>query len=282
MSDQKVLMEEDLDQEGVLYPSPHLPELTFDTKRASSSYTQFDLLCRRFFRMYWRTPAYNLTRLIISVVLACVFAIIYQGIDYTTYTGANAGVGLTFVSSLCLGTIGFNNVMPVALRSVQLSTASRERASQPYNALWYFIAGTLAEIPYVFIASLLCCVIFYPSVGFTGYTPFFYYWMVISLNTLVFVYLGQLMVFALSSVAVASTLGSLFSGIFLLFAGYNPPLSSIPTGYKWVRYILPPTYTISVLVALVSADCPEGNTDGISCQMLQNSPPSVGEVTLME
>ncbi|KAG2766844.1 hypothetical protein Pcac1_g21749 [Phytophthora cactorum] len=52
VSDQKVLMEEDLDQEGVLYPSSHLPELTFDTKRASKSSTQFDLLCRRFFRMY--------------------------------------------------------------------------------------------------------------------------------------------------------------------------------------------------------------------------------------
>ncbi|KAJ8527440.1 hypothetical protein ON010_g14823 [Phytophthora cinnamomi] len=67
VSDQKVLMEEDLDQDGVLRPSPHLPELKFINKRASSGYIQFDLLCRRFFRMYWRTPTYNLTRLMISV-----------------------------------------------------------------------------------------------------------------------------------------------------------------------------------------------------------------------
>ncbi|KAG1698458.1 hypothetical protein DVH05_015000 [Phytophthora capsici] len=280
VSDQKILMEEDLDQEGVLYPSPHLPELKFDTKRASGSFTQFELLCRRFFRMYWRTPTYNLTRLMISVILACVFAIIYQGTDYTTYSGANAGVGLIFVSSLFLGIIGFNNVMPVAAE--ERTAFYRERASETYNALWYFIAGTLAEIPYVFLASFLFCVIFYPSVGFTGYTTFFYYWVVISLNTLVFVYLGQLMVFALPSVAVATTLGSLFSGIFLLFAGYNPPTSSIPTGYKWVHYISPPTYTISILVGLVFADCPDGSTDGISCQKLQNSPPSTGDVTLKQ
>ncbi|KAG6964549.1 hypothetical protein JG687_00005914, partial [Phytophthora cactorum] len=166
VSDQKVLMEEDLDQEGVLYPSSHLPELTFDTKRASKSSTQFDLLCH-----------------------------------YSTYSGANAGVSPIFM----------------------------------YNALWYFTAGTLVEIPYIFVASLVFCIIFFPSVGITGYATFIYYWLVISLNTLVFVYLGQLMVLALPSVAVAATLESLFSGIFLLFAGYNPPASSIPTGYKWGR-----------------------------------------------
>ncbi|POM80587.1 Pleiotropic drug resistance protein ABC Superfamily, partial [Phytophthora palmivora] len=36
ISDQKVLMEEDLDQEGVLHPSSHLPEVKFQTKRASN------------------------------------------------------------------------------------------------------------------------------------------------------------------------------------------------------------------------------------------------------
>ncbi|KAG2766915.1 hypothetical protein PC129_g16321 [Phytophthora cactorum] len=151
--------------------------------------------------------------------------------------------------------------MPVAAE--ERTAFYRERAPQMYNALWYFTAGTLVEIPYIFVASLVFCIIFFPSVGITGYATFIYYWLVISLNTLVFVYLGQLMVLALPSVAVAATLESLFSGIFLLFAGYNPPASSIPTGYKWVHYISPPTYTIAILVALVFADCPDGSSDGI-------------------
>jgi len=277
-SDQKVLMEEDLDQDGVLHPSSQLPELKFDTKRASNSYTQFYLLCLRFFRMYWRTPTYNLTRLMICVLLGCVFGVIYQGTDYSTYAGANAGVGLVFVSTIFLGLISFNSVMPVA--ADERTAFYRERASQTYNALWYFIAGTLVEIPYIFISTLLFTIIFYPSVGFTGYVTFFYYWLVVSMNALLFVYFGQLMVFALPSVAVASTLGALFSGIFMLFAGFNPPTGSIPTGYMWVHWISPPTYTISMLVSLVFADCSEGSTDGISCQTLQNAPPTIGDVTL--
>ncbi|KAI9981274.1 hypothetical protein PInf_008924 [Phytophthora infestans] len=280
VSDQKALMEEDLDQEGVLYPSPHLPELKFDTKRASNSATQFDLLCRRFFRMYWRTPTYNLTRVFISVLLGCVFSVIYQGTDYSTYTGASSGIGLIFVSTIFLGLISFNSVMPVA--ADERTAFYRERASETYNALWYFVAGTLVEIPYIFLSSLLFCIIFYPSVGFTGYVTFFYYWLVVAMNALLFVYFGQLMVFALPSVAVASTLGALFSGIFILFSGFNPPTGSIPTGYMWVHWISPPTYTISMLVSLVFADCSDGSTDGISCQTLQDAPPTIGEMTLKE
>uniref|UniRef100_H3GK62 ABC transporter domain-containing protein n=1 Tax=Phytophthora ramorum TaxID=164328 RepID=H3GK62_PHYRM len=277
VSDQKALMEEDLDQEGVLRPSPHLPELKFDTKRASNSLTQFDLLCRRFFRMYWRTPTYNLTRLMISVVLACVFAMIYQGTDYSTYSGANAGVGLIFVSTVFLGIISFNSVMPVA--ADERTAFYRERASQTYNALWYFIAGTLVEIPYIFFSSLLFTIIFYPSVGFTGYITFFYYWVVVSMNALLFVYLGQLLVYALPSVAVATTIGALLSSIFMLFAGFNPPTGSIPTGYMWVHWVSPPTYSIAILVSLVLGDC---SGDKVGCDTLQDAPPTIGDMTLKE
>ncbi|KAK1929166.1 ABC transporter G family member 31 [Phytophthora citrophthora] len=278
-SDQRLLMEEDLEQEGILLPSPHLPELKFDRKRASNPYSQFELLCLRFFRMYWRTPTYNLTRLFISVVLASVFAIIYQGTDYTTYSGANTGVGLIFVSTVFFGIISFNSVMPVV--ADERTAFYRERASETYNALWYFIAGTLAEIPYVFLSCLLFCIIFFPSVGFTGYSTFFYYWLVLSLNTLVFVYLGQLLVYALPSVAVATTLGALLSSIFILFGGFNPPAGTIPTGYKWVHWISPTTYTVAVLVALIFADCSgDASGGGDSCELVRNAPPTIGQVTV--
>ncbi|EGZ11558.1 pleiotropic drug resistance protein ABC superfamily [Phytophthora sojae] len=174
VSDQKVLMEEDLDQDGVLRPSPHLPELKFINKRASSGYVQFELLCRRFFRMYWRTPTYNLTRLMISVVLATV--------------GANAGVGLVFVSTVFLGLISFNSVMPVAAE--ERTAFYRERACETYSAL------------------------------------------------------------------------------------------CIPTGYKWVHWISPPTYTVAILVSLVFADCEDDSGDSISCRVVQDAPPTIGDKTL--
>ncbi|RLN21452.1 hypothetical protein BBJ28_00021442 [Nothophytophthora sp. Chile5] len=279
-SDQKVLLEKNLDQDGVLRPSADLPALKFTQQFASSSFVQFEQLCRRFFHMYWRTPTYNLTRLMISVILGAVFGIIYQGTDYSTFTGANAGVGLIFISTVFLGIIGFNSVMPVAAE--ERTAFYRERASETYSALWYFVAGTLVEIPYVFLSTLGFTIIFFPSIGLTGSVTFVYYWLVVSLNALLFVYFGQLLVFALPSVAVASILGALMTSMFMLFAGFNPPAGNIPLGYKWIYYISPPTYSIAILVALVFADCPDGSSDAISCQKLKGAPPMFGDVTLKQ
>ncbi|GMF16363.1 unnamed protein product [Phytophthora lilii] len=249
-SDLKKIMDKNLDQDGVLRPCADLLELKFKQQFASTSRTQFDMLCRRFFRMYWRTATYNLTRLMISMMLGALLGIIYQSTDYSTFTGINAGVGLVFISTVFLGIIGFNSVMPVAAE--ERTAFYREQASETYHAL---------------------------CVGFTGFTTFIYYWLVVSLNALLFVYLGQLLVFALPTVAVASTAGALLSSIFMLFAGFNPPANNIPTGYKWIYYISPPTYTIAALVALIFADCPDGETDGLSCQ---TTPPTVGSITLKQ
>ncbi|TDH74328.1 hypothetical protein CCR75_003057 [Bremia lactucae] len=189
----------------------------------------------------------------------------------------SSGVGLIFVSTAFLGIISFNSVMPIA--ADERTAFYRERASQTYNALWYFIAGTLVEIPYVFISSFLFSIILYPSVGFDGVTTFFYYWIVVSLNALVFVYLGQLLVYAMPSVAIASTVGALLSSIFMLYTGFNPPTGNIPQGYMWVHWISPPTYSIAILVALVFADCSD---EKIGCSVISEAPPTIGNMTIKQ
>ncbi|KAE9145496.1 hypothetical protein PF006_g9647 [Phytophthora fragariae] len=99
------------------------------------------------------------------------------------------------------------------------------------------------------------------------------------MNALVFVYLGQLLVYALPSVAVATTLGALLSSIFMLFAGFNPPTRTIPTGYMWVHWISPPTYSIAILVSLVLGDW---SGDKVGCDPLQDAPPTISDMTLRE
>ncbi|KAG3002951.1 hypothetical protein C6341_g22070 [Phytophthora cactorum] len=84
------------------------------------------------------------------------------------YMGA---VNITFIS--------FNGVLPIT--SKERTAFYRERASQTYNAFWYFIGSTLVEIPYCFGISLLFMAIFYPMVGFTGVADFFTSWFNLSL-----------------------------------------------------------------------------------------------------
>lgn len=63
--------------------------------------------------------------------------------------------------------MAFQSNLPLACS--ERASYYRERASQTYNALWYFVGSTVAEIPYCFCSGLYFTVVFYPMVGFTGF-----------------------------------------------------------------------------------------------------------------
>lgn len=64
--------------------------------------------------------------------------------------------------------VSFESVLPVMI--ADRAAFFRERASQTYNAFWYFVGSTIVEIPYSFVSGLFFTVVFYPLVGFTGFT----------------------------------------------------------------------------------------------------------------
>ncbi|CAK4653736.1 unnamed protein product [Aphanomyces euteiches] len=146
-------------------------------------------------RMYWRTPSYNLTRILLSIFLGVVFGLTYVSIDYTTYSGVNGGFGMVFITTLFIGVISFNSVLPLA--AGERPSYYRERASQTYSPFWYLVGSTVAEIPFVFASTFVFTVTFYPFVGFRGnFSDMAYYSFQLSLVVLMNVYFGQFVVFA--------------------------------------------------------------------------------------
>ncbi|KAG3106521.1 ABC transporter G family member 36 [Phytophthora idaei] len=162
-SEEKRVLDSNLNKEGVAFPSPDVPEMTFSRKRAASSWAQARFLVTRFMRMYWRTPSYNITRFVIAMILNLLFGLLFVDASYTSYQGLNGGVGMIFSVALFNGIISFNSVLPIT--SEERASFYRERASQSYNALWHFLGSTVAEIPYSFASALLFIVIWYPMVG---------------------------------------------------------------------------------------------------------------------
>ncbi|OQR89059.1 ATP-binding Cassette (ABC) Superfamily, partial [Achlya hypogyna] len=263
-SAERDLMEKALEQHAK--PNPRLPELTFAKKRAASSSTQFKMVTQRFFRMYWRTPTYNFTRAMMSLILAILFGLVYRGVDYTTYIGATGGVGMIFMTSLFVGLISFNSVLPLA--SEERASFYRERASQTYNALWYFVGSTVVEIPYVFVTTFAFTIIFYPFVGLNeSVGACLFYGLNLSLLVLMNVYFGQLMSYAMPRVDVAALMGVLLNSIFFLFMGYNPAASDIPSGYRWLYHITPPKYSVALLVAETFSKC-VGDETQLGCKAM--------------
>jgi ABC-type multidrug transport system permease subunit len=291
-SENKQKLDAVIARDGVGHPSSNHPEMIFTEKRAASSTVQMAFVVKRFVDTYWRTPTYNLTRFVISLILALLFGLIFVDAEYASYQGVNSGVGMLFISSLFNGMTSFSSVLPIA--SQDRAAFYRERASQTYNALWYFLGSTLAEIPYVFGSALLFTVIFYPMVGFTGFGTAVIFWLQLSVFLLMLTYMGQMFAYALPSEEVATIIGILFIAIFMTYMGFSPPADSIPEGYKWLYKITPLRFTLASLVALVFCDCPELPTwnetlgayenirSELGCQPLANAPVSVGHTTIKE
>ncbi|KAJ0396680.1 hypothetical protein ATCC90586_009163 [Pythium insidiosum] len=247
---------------------------TWMLERAASELLQASMVLRRFVRMYWRTPSYNLTRFVVSAMLALIFGLLFSDVNYGVFQGMNSGVGMVLTAMLFLGLVAVNSVLPIS--STDRAAFYRERASQTYNAFWYFVGGTIIEVPYVFVSTLIFTSIFFPMVGFSGGDRFVMFWLNLALQVLLQTYLGQLLVYSLPSIEVAAVIGSLVNSTFLLFMGGNPPAAAIPSGYKWLYHCTPQKYTLAALIATVFADCssPENTTD-LACQRIENLPPSM-------
>jgi ABC-type multidrug transport system ATPase subunit/ABC-type multidrug transport system permease subunit len=279
-----------LDQPGVATPACDQFELNFSSKRAATPVTQLRVLVERFLTMYWRTPSYNLTRFVIAVGLGLAFGLVLVNGEYTTYQGLNAAVGVIFMTTQYNGIAAYVGALPFTAH--ERAPFYRERASQTYNALWYFVGATVAEIPYVFFSGFLFTIIFYPLMGFTSFFTGVLYWINLSLFVLMQTYLGQLLVYALPSVEVAAIVGVLVNATFLLFSGFNPPAGSIPAGYQWLYHITPHRYSLSILISLLYGDCPVEPTydeatqtyvnvgPELGCQPLENTPLSIGHTTV--
>ncbi|KAG2526564.1 hypothetical protein BBO99_00005910 [Phytophthora kernoviae] len=271
--------------EGQQTQQDEMVELNFSAKRAASSWTQMRMLTSRFWALYWRTPSYSLSRLILALGLGVIIGALFSGSDFATYQGVNAGVGGIYLSLSFSGIVAINSVLPLAIQD--RAVFYRERSTQSYNALWYFLGATLAEIPYVIVSSLFFTVLSFTIMGFTdggdsswSVVTIALYWLMIALFMLQQVYLGQFLAYALPGVELASLAGTLLSNLLVLFSGFNPPSSSIPSGYRWLHAIAPQRYTLAALTALVFADC--GDDDRFGCQSLQNAPLELEGLTVKQ
>ncbi|EEY68918.1 ATP-binding Cassette (ABC) Superfamily [Phytophthora infestans T30-4] len=268
-----------LDQEGVTRPSPSLPALEFSDKRAASELTQAKFLLKRFCDLYWRTSSFNLTRFAISLGMGLAYGVTYIGTEYKSYSGVNSGLGMLYMITSFIGLIAFNGLIPVAYE--ERAVFYRERASQTYNAFWYFFGLGVMEIPYAAFAVLLFLIPFFPMVGFSGVGVFLTSWLVLVLQVLHQAFMADLLVFLLPNLEVAEIVGVLLNLLGYLFSGFSPPASTLPSATVWLYDITPMKYSTAAFSAVVFGAC---SSDGdLGCTRMTNVPPSLPQnITVKE
>ncbi|KAG3100872.1 hypothetical protein PI125_g14621 [Phytophthora idaei] len=129
-------------------------------------------------------------------------------------------------------------------------------------------------------------------VGFQSFVSGVLYWLNLSFFVLTQAYLAQVLIYAFPSIEVSAIIGVLVNSIFLLFASFNPPSSSIPSGYKWLYTITPQRFSLAILMALVFCDCPDEPTwnetlgvyenvgSNIGCQPVTDLPVTIDHITV--
>ncbi|KAK9813535.1 hypothetical protein WJX73_005597 [Symbiochloris irregularis] len=227
-------------------PKPGKSPLGFDTLYAQSMWRQYQLLFRRFLRVFWRTPSYNATRFTITLGTALAFVAMYwkdvkkRDRQQDVHNVQSALYAVT----LFLGIYNSITVQPAI--AIERAVFYRERSAHMYAVKPWCIAQGTCEVIYCTIQATLYSCIVYFSVGFNK-SPgdFFYFVCVMILTCLYFTFYGTMAVAITPNLMQGAVLSSFIYGVWNLFI--IP--SRMPMWWKWYFYCDPISESIYALVA---------------------------------
>lgn len=136
-------------------------EITFPTKFAAPAELRQRLMNKRLQTIYWRSPAYNLSRLLVCAVIAFILGSVFLGDrDPTVLTEADmrASLSVIFLSFIIIGILSITSVLPVML-SIRDVFYRHRAAGMLDNVSLGWALGT-AEKWFIVLASFIFCLIF--------------------------------------------------------------------------------------------------------------------------
>jgi hypothetical protein len=148
-----------------LNPVPSL-EISYASKFAAPSETRQKMMNKRLQKIYWRSPAYNLSRLLVCVVIAFILGSVFLGNrnpEVLTESDMRATLSVTFLSFIIIGILSITSVLPVML-SIRDVFYRHRAAGMLDNISLGWALGT-AEKWFIVIASFLFCLVF---IGVSG------------------------------------------------------------------------------------------------------------------
>ncbi|KAM0951253.1 putative ABC-type xenobiotic transporter [Dioscorea sansibarensis] len=231
-------------------PPPGSRELHFPTRFAQNSLVQFKACLWKQYLSYWRSPSYNLARLIFMFFTSVIFGLLFwnHGKRLNNQQNLFDMLGSMYGIVIFTGVNNCGSVIPFVTAGRNIFY--REIFAGMYSPWTYSLAQVVIEIPCVFILTLMFMLIAYPSIGYywTAYKfLWFFYTMFCSL--LIFVYLGMLLASLTPNVQSATVLSSFFYQNFHLFSGFILPGPHIPKWWIWLYNIMPMSWMLNALFA---------------------------------
>jgi ABC-type multidrug transport system permease subunit len=222
--------------------------ITFPSKYATSLLTQMATVLKRTWKVYWRSPSYNRTRILISVVLSVLIGSVYvSNRTPSNEADMNSRVTTIYVSFLMMAMLGMNTVLPFF--ELERNMYYRHKSALMYDTPAISFAYTLAELPFLIGTGLLYTSIFYFMLGFAvDAEKFFIYYLIMFLAMALFTYFGQMLMALCPDAQIAQGFGGLFASCTGLFTGVLIRPSNIPIFWIFMYWLLPGHYILEGLL----------------------------------
>uniref|UniRef100_A0A7N2R0V3 ABC transporter domain-containing protein n=1 Tax=Quercus lobata TaxID=97700 RepID=A0A7N2R0V3_QUELO len=230
-------------------PPPGSRDLYFPTLFSQNGWGQFKSCLWKQHLAYWRSPAYNLMRILFALISALIFGVLYwnQGKKINNQQNVFNIFGAMYSAVIFLGISNCTKVLPYV--ATERTVMYREKFAGMYSSWAYSLAQVIVEVPYLFIETVIFVMIIYPMIGYYGsaYKVSWYFYVAFC-SLLYYNYLGMLLVSFTPNYMVATILSSGFYTTFNLFAGFFIPEPQIPKWWIWLYYLTPTSWSLNGLL----------------------------------
>ncbi|XP_050220408.1 pleiotropic drug resistance protein 3-like [Mercurialis annua] len=227
-------------------PAHGSKELHFPTRYPQNGWEQFRACLWKHHLSYWRSPSYNLTRILYMIAASILFGALFwqRGQKIDSQQDLFIMLGSMYTSIIFFGINSCSSVLSYV--STERTVLYRERFAGMYSPWAYAFAQVMVELPYLFVVALIYVGITYPMIGYSiSLYKIFWAFYTLFYTLLCYTYMGMMLVSLTPSVQVASIIASPTYSMLILFAGYIVPRPRIPKWWIWLYYMCPTSWILN-------------------------------------